>query len=132
MKSRRAGTALAMVLVAGAVASLLMAAQASTMIARQRAARQAILKTQAQWLAESAFDRARVQQLSMDEPAESWQPDVAESSLPPLQASIQVQTSEHGKTTLVVVARVGREGSPNAAQHTLRQAINNPTGAESP
>lgn len=132
MTTRKVGAALAMVLVALAVASLLIAAQAATMITRQRIARQARFKTQAQWLAESALDRARVSQPTVDMPLEAWQPEVIDSKLPPQHASFQVETSDSGQVTLAVVARVGSAAHPQAAQHKLRETINMPVGEIAP
>jgi type II secretory pathway pseudopilin PulG len=110
-----------MVLVAMAIASLLMASQASMMIARQRAVRQARAKEQARWLAESALDRARLIPPRPDQEAEVWQPDVS-PGFPPQEASTRWETGE-GQGQLVVVARVGNEGTPQTAQHILREPL---------
>lgn len=122
MTQHRTGTAVAMVLVAMAIASLLMASQASMIIARQRAIRQARAKEQVRWLAESALDRARLHRPQPDQPAEVWRPDVATAGLPPHEVTTRMETFQDG-IRLVVIARVGKEGSPNTAQHTLREPL---------
>lgn len=123
MTRQRTGTALAMVLVAMAVASLLMASQASMIIARQRVARQARSKAQAQWLADSALERARLLRLQPDQPAEVWRPDISPGGLPPQEATLKMEADGNGGTQLVVIARVGKEGSPSGALHTLREPL---------
>jgi type II secretory pathway component PulK len=124
MTRNRAGAAIVMVLVAMAVASVLMASQASMIIARQRMARQARSKVQAQWLAESALDRARLQPRRA---TEVWRPEVSPANLPPQEATVRLETDEDGASKLVVIARVGKEMSPTAAQHTLRELLSEET-----
>jgi type II secretory pathway pseudopilin PulG len=111
-----------MVLVALAIASLLMASQVSMMIAHQRTVRQARAKEQARWLAESALDRARLSRPQPDQEAAVWRPDVSPAGLPPLAASARLETGK-GNGQLVVVARVGKDGTPNIAQHILREPL---------
>jgi type II secretory pathway pseudopilin PulG len=132
MKSKRSASVLALVLVVMAVASLLMAAQVSTLLARQRLQRQMGRKVQAQWLAESALDRARVQLArSSDYAGETWQPELAEEDQPSLSANIQLETHEVSKT-VVTTARAGREDQPLTAQHVVRQQITVPESGASP
>jgi hypothetical protein len=86
-------------------------------------ARQARSKAQAQWLAESTLDRARLHRPSAGQPAETWSPDPEGSSFAAQQATAQLETDQSGVTTLVIVARVGRDGSPTAAQHVIRETL---------
>jgi type II secretory pathway pseudopilin PulG len=122
-----------MALVALAIAAMLMAAQASTMLTRQRLQRQLQAKVQAQWLAESALDRARVQRRHQaDYAGEAWQPLPAEKSQDrPQPVSIRIET-EADRPTLVVVAEVGRAGGPFSARHELRQTLANPSSGATP
>lgn len=123
MTGRRTGTAIAMILVAMAIASLLMTSQAAMIIARQRGIRQARSKAQAQWLAESALDRARLGRPQADQPVEVWRPEVAPADLPPQEAAIRLENDAAEGVRLVVTARVGKADSPNTAQHVLREPI---------
>ena len=123
MRHARAGAAIVMVLVAVSIASLLIASQLSMIVARERAARQLRAKAQAQWLAESALDRARLERPQSDKPDQVWRPDVSGSNLPTHDATIRWETDSASRGTLVVVARVGKQGSPAAAQHTLRELL---------
>jgi hypothetical protein len=122
MNHRRAGTAIVMALVALTIASLVIASQATAIIARQRGMRQARAKAQARWFAESALDRARLSKTQLDGPGQEWRPDVAPSGLPSQAASLHRKTDQDS-VELVVVARVGAVDSPDAAQHTLRESL---------
>lgn len=89
--SRRRGGALLAALVLLAVILLMMGAMLQQLAATQRAARLGGQKLQAQWLAESALDRAIAQrQLDSSYTGETWRPPSATAGEPGV-ARIEIQ-----------------------------------------